>query len=71
VRYTPGGEEALRIAFPARKVSSVTFGGSDYTDIYVTTAGGDQKAREGDGAGALFRLRLGIQGKPEFRSKIS
>ena len=71
VRYTPDGEEALRIAFPARKVSSVTFGGPDYTDIYVTTAGGDQKAREGDGAGALFRLRLGIQGKPEFRSKIS
>jgi len=70
VRYTPDGEEALRIAFPARKVSSVTFGGPDYTDIYVTTAGGDQKAREGDGAGALFRLRLGIQGKAEFRSKI-
>ncbi len=70
VRYTPDGEEALRIAFPARKVSSVTFGGPDYTDIYVTTAGGDQKAREGDGAGALFRLRLGIRGKAEFRSKI-
>jgi len=70
VRYTPDGEEVLRIPFPARKVSSVTFGGPDYTDIYVTTAGGDQKAREGDGAGALFRLRLGIQGKPEFRSKI-
>ena len=70
VRYTPDGEEALRIAFPARKVSSVTFGGTDYTDIYVTTAGGDQKTTEGQGAGALFRLRLGIQGKPEFRSKI-
>ncbi len=70
VRYTPDGQEALRIAFPARKVSCVTFGGPDYTDLYVTTAGGDQKAREGKGAGALFRLRLGIQGKPEFRSKI-
>lgn len=70
VRYTPDGEEERRIVFPARKVSSVTFGGPDYTDIYVTTAGGDQKASEGDGAGALFRLRLGIQGKPEFRSKI-
>jgi D-xylono/L-arabinono-1,4-lactonase len=70
VRYTPDGAEERRIAFPARKVSSVTFGGPDYTDIYVTTAGGDQKAREGDGAGALFRLRLGIQGKAEFRSRI-
>ena len=71
VRYTPDGVEERRITFPAKKVSSVTFGGPDYTDIYVTTAGGDQKAREGDGAGALFRLRLGIQGKAEFRSKIS
>jgi sugar lactone lactonase YvrE len=70
VRYTPDGVEERRIAFPARKVSSVTFGGPDYTDIYVTTAGGDQKATEGKGAGALFRLRLGIQGKAEFRSKI-
>ena len=69
-RYTPDGVEERRIAFPARKVSSVTFGGPDYTDIYVTTAGGDQKATEGQGAGALFRLRLGIQGKAEFRSRI-
>jgi len=71
VRYTADGVEERRIAFPARKVSSVTCGGPDYTDIYVTTAGGDQKAREGKGAGALFRLRLGIQGRPEFRSQIS
>jgi sugar lactone lactonase YvrE len=70
-RYTPNGIEERRIAFPAKKVSSVTFGGPDYTDIYVTTAGGDQKATEGKGAGALFRLRLGIQGKAEFASKIA
>lgn len=70
VRYTPSGAEDLRIAFPARKVSSVTFGGPNYTDIYVTTAGGDRRAEEGDGAGALFHLNLGIRGVPEFRSRI-
>jgi D-xylonolactonase len=70
VRYTPEGVEDFRIAFPAKKVSSVTFGGKAYRDIYVTTAGGDKKDQEGTGAGALFRLRLGIQGKPEFLSKI-
>ena len=70
VRYTPEGSEDLRIAFPARKVSSVTFAGPDYTDIYVTTAGGDAKAEEGPGAGALFRLNLGIQGKAEFLSRV-
>lgn len=70
VRYTPEGEEERRIRFPANKVSSVTFGGSDLTDIYVTTAGGDDKAENGPGAGALFHLNLGIQGRPEFFSRV-
>ena len=70
VRYTPAGEVDLTIPFPARKVSSVTFGGLHYDEIYVTTAGGDNKAREGAGAGALYRLRLGIRGKAEFVSRI-
>ncbi len=56
--------------FPARKVSSVVFGGEDLTDIYVTTAGGQNKAEDGAGAGALFRLNLGIRGKAEFLSRI-
>lgn len=71
VRYAPDGAEVARIAFPARKVSSVIFGGPDYTDMYVTTAGGNHKAQEGAGAGALFRLRMGVRGVPEFRSRIA
>lgn len=70
VRYTPDGTEAERIHFPAKKVSSVTFGGPDYTDMYVTTAGGDHKEIEGQGAGALFRLRGVGRGVPEFLSKV-
>lgn len=70
VRYAPDGTEDRRIQFPAKKVSSVTFGGPEYTDMYVTTAGGDNKAENGPGAGALFRINLGIQGVPEFRSRI-
>ena len=69
-RYTPQGIEARVIHFPAKKVSSVTFGGAGLTDIYVTTIGGNNKAEEGPGAGALFRLKLGIQGVPEFFSRI-
>ena len=70
VRIAPDGTELLRIPFPARKVSSAIFGGDDYTDLYVTTAGGGNKAQEGQGAGALFRLNLGIRGVPEFFSRI-
>ena len=70
VRYAPDGREDSRIGLPASNVSSVIFGGEDYTDIYVTTAGGDDKVKNGPGAGALFRVNLGIQGVPEFRSRI-
>jgi len=69
-RYAPDGTEVLRIPFPAKKVTSVTFGGPDYTDIFVTTAGGDNREVEGAGAGAVFHLNLGIQGVPELMSRI-
>ncbi len=70
VRYAPDGSEDRRVEFPAKKVSCVTFGGPDYMDMYVTTAGGDNKAEDGPGAGALFRVQLGIQGLPEYPSRI-
>lgn len=76
VRYTPEGTEDHRIKFPAKKVSSVTFGGPNYDNAYITTALGPgegkpgTKETEGEGAGALFRLRPGVQGVPEFRSRI-
>lgn len=70
VRYSPEGKEVLRIEFPARKVSSVIFGGEKLQDLYVTTAGGNRKESEGSGAGALFRVKPGVRGVPEFPSRI-
>jgi len=71
IRYSPAGEEMTRIYFPARKVSSVIFGGEDYGDMYVTTAGGDRKESEGAGAGALFRVRVpGVRGLAECFSRV-
>lgn len=71
IHYDPNGREVERIAFPAKKVSSVIFGGDDLSDMYVTTAGGDQKATDGACAGALYRLRIpGVRGTPEFYSRI-
>jgi sugar lactone lactonase YvrE len=69
-RYTTDGVQERSIPFPAKKVSSVSFGGPDMDEIYVTTIGGDNKADEGPGAGALFRLKLGIKGVPDFHSRI-
>ncbi|MFU1783470.1 SMP-30/gluconolactonase/LRE family protein [Haloarcula japonica] len=73
VRYAPSGEVVTEFDLPARKVSSVTFGGPEYTDLYLTTALTDgDRATEGDGAGALFRIPdVGVSGIPEFRSDIA
>lgn len=70
VRYSPEGVEERRVGLPVPKVSSVTFGGPDYTDMYITTAGGDKKAEDGEGAGALYRVNAGVRGVPEFLSRV-
>jgi sugar lactone lactonase YvrE len=70
VRYNAEGNITRRIAFPARKVSCPAFGGPYYADLYVTTAGGNNKPEDGAGAGALFRVDVGVRGVPEFRSRI-
>lgn len=73
-RYDPQGKLVNKLEFPARKVSCVTFGGPEHADLYVTTALGDSgsRSREGDGAGALFRVTgLPTDGVPEYRSKVT
>jgi D-xylonolactonase len=70
VRYTAEGKESQRIPIPAKKSSSLIFGGEDLSEIYVTSAGGKNKEAEGAAAGALFRLRPRVRGIPEFVSRI-
>ncbi|MBT6149836.1 MAG: SMP-30/gluconolactonase/LRE family protein [Gemmatimonadetes bacterium] len=70
VRYDPKGREIQRVHFPTRKVSCASFGGPDLQDLYVTTAGGQDREANGPLAGSLFRLRPGVQGRAEFRSRI-
>jgi D-xylonolactonase len=69
-QYAPDGSELQRITFPTKKVSSIIFGGPDYRDMYVTTAGGHNKAENGETAGALYRVRSGVQGVAEYPSRI-
>lgn len=71
VRYDPAGQELFRIEFPVRKVSSVTFGGESCTDMFITTAGGNDRKNNGPKAGSLFHLNLGVKGVPEFRSRVA
>lgn len=70
IRLGADGEEIKRVYFPARKVSSLTFGGPGYLTAWVTTANPAGREVEGPGAGALFEVDLGVAGKPEFFSRI-
>ncbi|PZC42188.1 MAG: D-xylonolactonase [Chloroflexi bacterium] len=69
-RYNSLGGEIAKVIFEVRKVSCLTFGGDDYEDIFVTSAGGDDLPINGSLAGATFKLNLQVKWKPEFRSKI-
>ena len=71
VKYAPDARVLATFFFPVLRVSCPTFGGPDYADIFITTAGGQDRAQLGATAGSLFRLRCGVQGVPEYRSKIS
>ncbi len=68
--YAPDGTEVEAIEFPANQVSSIAFGGPNYEIAYVTTAGGHDRAKNGEKAGALFQIDLGVRGRPEFRSRL-
>jgi len=70
VRYAPDGRIDQEVFFPALKVSSASFGGDDYRDLYVTTAGGHIKKSDGKHAGSLFRIRPAVGGVPHFLSRI-
>jgi sugar lactone lactonase YvrE len=70
MRFSPAGKEEQRVYFPAALVVGVAFGGEDFRDLYVTTAGGDNKKENGPGAGALYRVRPGIRGVAGFHSRV-
>lgn len=73
VRYDPAGNEVDRLEVPARKASSIAFGGPEYTDAYVTTALTDgTREDEGEYAGALLRFEpeAEVEGRAEFRSDV-
>lgn len=75
-RYTPDGAIERRIAFPHKAVTSICFGGADWRDVYVTTAGdkgieslftGELPPREA----SLFRARSDTPGVPVPQTRFT
>ncbi len=69
-RYDPQGREVRRVEFPARKLTSLSFGGPDYGTLYASSAGGEEREQDGPQAGCLFATDVGVKGKAEFLSRL-
>jgi D-xylonolactonase len=74
VRYDPDGKAERRIVLPAKQISSVTFGGPDLTDIFVTSAAQSEPTPAMPGGydpvnglfgGQLYCVGTNVHGKPE------
>jgi D-xylonolactonase len=72
VRFDSAGRETHRVSFPAKKMTSVVFGGPGFNDLYCTSACLGDRSEEGSAAGALFRIpgALGFTGTSEFLSRV-
>jgi len=80
VCYDPDGKVERRIQIPASQVTCMAFGGPDWNELYITTAGEDWSTRYAPPGydssklhrgGELYRLKLDIQGKPEYKTKFA
>ena len=80
VRFDPDGEPERIVDVPAKQTTSVSFGGSDLTDMFITSAAEsgplpvmppNYDPQSGNLGGQLFHLNLGIQGKLEYKANIT
>lgn len=65
LRVSPGGEVTGTVRLPVSRVTSCTFGGTQLTELYITTAShglNDEQRRRQVHAGAVFVVDLGIPG---------
>ncbi|MGI8959764.1 MAG: SMP-30/gluconolactonase/LRE family protein [Bryobacteraceae bacterium] len=80
IRYDPDGKIERRLEVPAAQTSSVTFGGSDFSEMFVTSAAETDSLSlappgydpaKGYVGGPVYRLKTDIQGREEYRANIS
>ena len=70
VRFDPASRALYTTDASNDRQVPVAFGGADYKDLYITTAGGNIRASDGAVAGCLFRSRFDVAGVAEFVSRI-
>lgn len=80
VRYDPDGTVERQLPTPAKQTSCLTFGGPDFTDLYITSAARSEPMpvmppgydpNSGFFGGPLYRVSVGVPGRPESKARIS
>jgi D-xylonolactonase len=80
IRYDPDGKVERRIETPPSQISSVTFGGPDFTDMFVTSAAladslylapPGYNVSEHFMGGPVYRFKPGFQGREEYRANVA
>lgn len=80
IRYDPEGAIVRRIKMPASQIAGVTFGGPNFEDLFVTTAGKIdtlQLAQPGYDplsnftGGPVYHLKPGVQGRDHCLARIT
>ncbi|MEW4449447.1 SMP-30/gluconolactonase/LRE family protein [Qipengyuania sp. JC766] len=72
-RFSPDGELVATIPVPARDVTKMAFGGTDFATAYVTSATKDMQASDMEEyplAGGLFAFAAPVRGFPLTRAKL-
>jgi xylono-1,5-lactonase len=64
IHYKADGTIVERIKIPAKTVTSVAFGGPDWSDLYVVTSNNDDRALKG----TVFKARSEVPGLPVPKS---
>ncbi|MBI9105614.1 MAG: SMP-30/gluconolactonase/LRE family protein [Spirochaetales bacterium] len=70
IMISPEGQLIKNIEIPALNTTSICFAGCDLKTLFITSAGGENRNRNGEKAGAIFKTELMTAGKPEYRSQI-
>lgn len=80
VRYDPQGKVERRLAMPIQQPSCCAFGGPEMDELYITSASVGWPSKYAPPSydphasnigGSLYRVRVGIVGKPEHRTDLS
>lgn len=71
LRVETTGRIIGKVLVPTPLVSSIAFGGAELTELFITTAGGDDRRQHGPLAGSLFHAAPGVRGLARHRSALS